>query len=1855
MTKMLETDLSPVIAMSRKHPMDDRHAPSSSDAVRFRAIRGALYAVGNAIDEAAARFAPEVALSQRQNREKRDGERFHLTVISSVEIPIPIHGTPCPELVSMLEQEVAKPYKKKNEGVHDEASSALEDSSSATTHETQILSIDAEPYLQFDADAFFPIGLGRVGECSFVVVSFPRAQAFREYFGLPKKDFHITLGFGARGDLHDVPKNLHTLVHGSAGVKINRAPSLIPERMLALAAQRGVSESISSDLVAAVNALLNMQEETTSTDVAESKNEISATAATSSLAPHCRRLRALFHHTAAKLAGRLHRYPEVLQHAEQVLEIRSTDAEAIELKAFALFRVSGAKPCLEFVEEELEKMSLGHRAGETLQKLKTMCEKKLQSSSSAGQADIPTDFLAKKYPRTVHLKNLGAATDDDIVAKQQDEALFVRNGEVYLEEKIDGANIGFSLQDWQIRIQNRGHQVCSTTSAQFATIDTWVDEHRDALFSLLGNHNSTKNGAEQNNGNSPYVLYGEWCYLKHSVHYRRMPGHFVAFDLWDGTKFLSRKRFHAALQGTGIPAVPVVFKGELSSIRYVLETFMGVGNNAPCLSRFAPGEDAVPIEGLMLRKDDDKCGCLKHRMKMVRSEFQQGITQFWTRGKSVKQMIDFEFQAEWLATCYSEADLLPLEAETEDDLPAEGEEERQEQRVFGVLENGAVPKHETEEKSEQVDAASSAASAEKIAMKTNKSDVHPPRNKKKEEHSAFNGAPLNPRARVDSPFLNVHMMRNFSQLYPGVLVGSTPYTRAHIDALRHDYDVQLVITLTEETPLPEKWFAEGVSTLLPDGNEVPGICVPEDESSEMAQIVGAACSSSSSSSRQPSRFAPLQRETANGTQSKGKGAGKAEKKAVHANGRDGKNPKGGVTLLIEGEDGNDKQLGVAATNLYVPTPNYFPSSTEQIDGCLERIQAIVASGMNVFLHCGGGKGRAGTLAACCMLRFGLTGQQLRTGAASKSFAFPESAEAVRLLRAQRPGSIETDQQERFVRSYAQHLWAILPEDDHVGADHDEEAHTKESGLHDGAATTDALPAVTSLKKWKPSALQRTKSLQKEEEDSLLADLEALSGETQGKYPSTPYLPFSPSLGDSTDTALSHAQAAKFLRIFIEDSKSSKGAVTSTPQQNRDVDASIQEIIITEKLDGGNCCIKDGGRVFARTHAAPASHESFDPIRSMLRTTLIECGGGAKSASSSSDKAKVFMKPLLSVLQRECPASLELYGENLCARHSIEYTGGVCFPFYLFAVRLHGVWLSWEKTEQIARKLRLPLVPVRYRGPALGLNELERRMRVWAAEESLLVQEAKSMFCSGEDRTKRDVDSSLKFKTTTADAKLNIENENEKISATGDITGGKNTKGVQEVKAAASRNILPEGFVVRSAGETADLSSAMAKYVRANHIQTGPDYYRRGRWNRQQVLVESVTDFEDQTGRSYEPYTAARSENTGNEEEGSAASAARISCSNAQHAPGADAMISAGHVQEAGGQRQEPTPARTLAERGKSNIPYDILVLVGLPGSGKSTFVHRLRQCAASTGDLNVRVLCQDELGRAALENAVGAAFKEVDSSKKSARGTTSALGGNKKGLLVIDRCNQLVADRTRLLDLCFRPQRAACLHFEASAEECTRRVARRLDHPTVPFGRGATVVASFARRGFEPVNAQKEGFAAAFTLQTEADVDPLLRKWFNSSNSSSSYKPTLVGTDKNSTLHESRKTDALRNILQDTALTHITGAWPPSEAYWVAEENTLVYVHVHSALSDSFPREGRCTLGSLDRPLSATGVATNIGGGSAGKLDDEKPLRFAKDAVGVKVLFFDEYTWLDSERREQVAYAGLLDLAPLWLSNREVA
>jgi hypothetical protein len=108
-----------------------------------------------------------------------------------------------------------------------------------------------------------------------------------------------------------------------------------------------------------------------------------------------------------------------------------------------------------------------------------------------------------------------------------------------------------------------------------------------------------------------------------------------------------------------------------------------------------------------------------------------------------------------------------------------------------------------------------------------------------------------------------------------------------------------------------------------------------------------------------------------------------------------------------------------------------------------------------------------------------------------------------------------------------------------------------------------------------------------------------------------------------------------------------------------------ELVVTEKLDGENSCIKANG-VYARSHGAVNRNPWARPVWDIWERIGHSLG------------------------------ELHVFGENLYAIHSIEYERLEHY-FYVFAIRDGEQWLSWDETVEYAQILELPVVPVVARG------------------------------------------------------------------------------------------------------------------------------------------------------------------------------------------------------------------------------------------------------------------------------------------------------------------------------------------------------------------------------------------------------------------------------------------------------------------------------------------------------------------------------------------------------------------------------
>jgi ATP-dependent RNA circularization protein (DNA/RNA ligase family) len=211
-----------------------------------------------------------------------------------------------------------------------------------------------------------------------------------------------------------------------------------------------------------------------------------------------------------------------------------------------------------------------------------------------------------RFPHTPHLAWLGPGMPRDDKVLAADEAAALLSGEVAVEEKLDGANLGVSLaEDGTLRFQNRGQYLHPPFAGQFQRLGSWIAAHEYAVRSHLP---------------PGLIVFGEWCAARHSVAYDRLPDWWVVFDVYD----LAEKRFFSTARRDALAA-----RMGLAVVREVLRSRTTPAELTRRLSaepsRYHPG----PIEGFVIRKETSDW--LLARAKLVHPEFVRGIDEHWRR------------------------------------------------------------------------------------------------------------------------------------------------------------------------------------------------------------------------------------------------------------------------------------------------------------------------------------------------------------------------------------------------------------------------------------------------------------------------------------------------------------------------------------------------------------------------------------------------------------------------------------------------------------------------------------------------------------------------------------------------------------------------------------------------------------------------------------------------------------------------------------------------------------------------------------------------------------------------------------------------------------------------------------------------------------------------------------------------------------------------------------------------------------------------------------------------------------------------------------------------------------------------
>src|SRR3972149_1296966 len=120
--------------------------------------------------------------------------------------------------------------------------------------------------------------------------------------------------------------------------------------------------------------------------------------------------------------------------------------------------------------------------------------------------------IAPEYPRIPHLSKISNMANDDII---NDDVIFPLD--VYVSEKVDGANSGISWNDGPILrnknfVLNKGYSKIKTPAKiQFKSAWNWLHNHENDIKEV------------QNRWDGDITIYGEWLLACHSLHYNKLP------------------------------------------------------------------------------------------------------------------------------------------------------------------------------------------------------------------------------------------------------------------------------------------------------------------------------------------------------------------------------------------------------------------------------------------------------------------------------------------------------------------------------------------------------------------------------------------------------------------------------------------------------------------------------------------------------------------------------------------------------------------------------------------------------------------------------------------------------------------------------------------------------------------------------------------------------------------------------------------------------------------------------------------------------------------------------------------------------------------------------------------------------------------------------------------------------------------------------------------------------------------------------------------------------------------------------------------------------------------------------------
>lgn len=166
--------------------------------------------------------------------------------------------------------------------------------------------------------------------------------------------------------------------------------------------------------------------------------------------------------------------------------------------------------------------------------------------------------VLKKYRRIYRICPRGMSIPPKKKCLSDNEVNMLLDGDIVVEEKIDGGIAGISWDHYNFRHLAIGkHNPIPTNenSKKFYGFNKWIYDNYEKIQKIP----------------QGWIVYGEWLRASHTLFYDLLPDYFITFDLWDGVRYIDYDSKEKLLGQLGFKMIPAIFKGRVKGVKDIID------------------------------------------------------------------------------------------------------------------------------------------------------------------------------------------------------------------------------------------------------------------------------------------------------------------------------------------------------------------------------------------------------------------------------------------------------------------------------------------------------------------------------------------------------------------------------------------------------------------------------------------------------------------------------------------------------------------------------------------------------------------------------------------------------------------------------------------------------------------------------------------------------------------------------------------------------------------------------------------------------------------------------------------------------------------------------------------------------------------------------------------------------------------------------------------------------------------------------------------------------------------------------------------------------------------------------------